>query len=68
MMYIFEIILIFKFIFNYLVLFYVPWCFACMYFCVKVLDILELESLTVFSCDVDLPEEQPMLITIEPSL
>ena len=35
---------------SYLFLFYVHWCFACMYVCVRVWDPLELELLTVVSC------------------
>ena len=37
----------------FLLLFYVHWCLACMYVCVRVLDPLVLELQTVVSCHVD---------------
>lgn len=58
-----------KVIFIY---FYVHWCFACVYVCVRVSEPLELELHTAVSCPVELNqdplEEQPVFLTTEPSL
>ena len=40
------------FFFNGLFLFYMLWCFACMYVCARLSDPLELEIQTVVSCYV----------------
>jgi hypothetical protein len=34
--------------------FYMHWCFSCMYACVRVLDLLEMELKTVVSCHVSI--------------
>ena len=51
-----------------LFLFYVNWCFTCMYICVRIP--LELMFKTVLSCYVGAEnlEEQPMLVFTEPPL
>ena len=36
----------------YNLILYMHWCFACMYICVRVLDLLELELQTVVNCHV----------------
>jgi hypothetical protein len=40
------------FFFNDLFLFYVVWCFDCIYICVRVLDPLQQELWIVGSCHV----------------
>ena len=64
-------------IFNglFIFIFYVHWCFACIHVCVRVPDTLELELQTVVSSHVGARnmnsgplEEQPLLLTTEPSL
>ena len=37
---------------NLFIHFYVQWCSACLYVCMKVSDTLKLELLTVTSCHV----------------
>lgn len=37
---------------NFIIYCYVHWCFACMYVCVRVLDLLELQLQAVISCRV----------------
>lgn len=39
--------------FYFIILFYVAWCFVCMYVSVKMSDPLELELQTVVICHVD---------------
>ena len=47
-------------------LFYMNWCFACMYVCVRVLDPLELEIQTVVSCHVGARELNPGSLEEQP--